>query len=550
MKIKVLVAGTVSLLLASTAPAQPAYQPEFTAEAFRAHVAFLADDLVEGREPGTRGYDIAARYVAAQFEALGLRPAAGGSWYQPVEFVRYSVPEGARISVGATTFNHGRELVFRPAADTEALNVEAPLVFVGYGLDAPPQGFNDYDGLDVRGKVVVALNGTPEGVPSDVAAHLQSDKRAIAARRGAVGFIQIMRRQDMEGLQWPQLAATAGRRDTSWVGTDGMPFDTAPGLRFAATVDATVAEILFRGAPLSLEQVMDAAARAGERPRGFALVETVRVERPSATLERFTSSNVVAVLPGSDPGLADEYVAITAHLDHFGVREGEGDQTRNGALDNATGVATLIEVARQMVQSGQRPRRPLLLAAVTAEELGLLGAEYLARHPVVDGRIVSLVNLDMPILTYDFQDVIAFGAEHSTMGPIVERAAARMDVRLTPDPLPQEGLFTRSDHYKFVREGVPSVFLMTGFAGEGRERFTHFLRTHYHTVDDDLDLPIDWQAGAKFAQLNYLIAREIADGREAPRWYSGSFFGDVFGGDQQRAERPAGGAQAAARQSE
>lgn len=550
MKFKLLATVVAAFALVSVAPAQQRALPEFTPEAFRAHVAFLADDLIEGRKPGTRGYDIAARYVAAQFEALGLRPAVGGSWFQPVEFVRYGVGGTPTLTIGDSTFTHGREVAFRPSAESEPLQLSAQLVFAGYGLDMPSHGFRDYDGLDVHGKVVVVLSGIPEGVASDVSAHLASDKRAMAARRGAVGMIQILRRADAEQTEWSQLASAAvARRDTAWVGEEG-PFDTAQGLRFTASVDSPVAEALFAGAPQSLRRVLDTAAREGGRPRGFALRPTVRVEREPATLERFTSPNVVAVLPGSDPTLANEYVAITAHLDHFGVSEGEGDQIRNGALDNATGVATLIEVARQMVQSGERPRRPLLLAAVTAEEIGLLGAEYLARHPVVDGRIVSLVNLDMPILTYDFQDVIAFGAEHSTLGPIVARAASRMDVTLAPDPLPEEGLFTRSDHYKFVREGVPSVFLMTGFSGEGEERFTDFLRNHYHSTHDDLNLPIDWEAGAKFARLNYLIAREIADGARPPQWYADSFFGDQFGGSQQRAERPPTGGQAAARHSE
>ncbi|MEA3040811.1 MAG: hypothetical protein QOC65_300, partial [Sphingomonadales bacterium] len=217
---------------------------------------------------------------------------------------------------------------------------------------------------------------------------------------------------------------------------------------------------------------------------------------------------------------------------------GEGDRIRNGAMDNATGVATLIEVARQMGLPGNRPRRSVIFAAVTAEEKGLLGAQYLARHPVVDGRIVGVVNLDMPILTYDFSDVIAFGAEHSTLGPIVERAAARMNVRLTPDPLPEEGLFTRSDHYNFVREGIPSVFLMTGFAGEGERQFRDFLAHRYHTPRDDLAQPFDWRAGARFAELNYLIAREIADSVQAPLWYRGSFFGDAFAPNARRAMRP------------
>jgi Zn-dependent M28 family amino/carboxypeptidase len=214
-------------------------------------------------------------------------------------------------------------------------------------------------------------------------------------------------------------------------------------------------------------------------------------------------------------------------------------------MDNATGVATLIEVARQMSRAGNRPRRPILFAAVTAEEVGLIGSEYLARNPVADGRVAAVVNLDMPVLTYDFSDVTAFGAEHSTLGPLVERAAARMNVRLAPDPLPHEGLFTRSDHYEFVRVGVPSVFLMTGFGGEGRERFTDFLEESYHSPQDDLALPFDWGAGARFAQLNYLIAREIADAPEAPLWYADSFFGDAIAPGQQRAQRPSGGSQPA-----
>ena len=541
-----MLAAAVMMSTASAAPAQPEAPPEFRPEAFRAHVAFLADDLVEGRKPGTRGYDIAARYVAAQFEALGLTPGNGDSWYQPVDFVRYSVNGTPALTVGPDRFEHGRDAVFRPSPETERLTMSAPLVFVGYGLDMPSHGFDDYSGLDVRGKIVVVLSGIPEGVASDVAAHLSSDKRVMAARRGAVGLIQVLSPADSEGIEWTAFASgAAGRSSHAWVGEDGVAFDLAGGLRFNATVGPVAAERLFAGSPRSLRQLFEEAARPGSRPQGFDIGKTVRVEREAAVVERFTSSNVVAVLPGSDPELADEFVAITAHLDHFGVSEGEGDQIRNGALDNATGVATLIEVARQMVQSGQRPRRSLLLAAVTAEEMGLLGAEYLASHPVVDGRIVSLVNLDMPILTYDFQDVIAFGAEHSTMGPIVARAGARMGVSLTPDPLPEEGLFTRSDHYKFVREGIPSVFLMTGFAGEGRERFTDFLRNHYHSTHDDLNLPINWQAGAKFARLNYLIARELADGSEAPLWYAGSFFGDLFAGQQQRAEQPDGTSRAA-----
>jgi Zn-dependent M28 family amino/carboxypeptidase len=233
-------------------------------------------------------------------------------------------------------------------------------------------------------------------------------------------------------------------------------------------------------------------------------------------------------------------VLLMAHLDHEGVnpaREGE-DKIYNGAMDNATGISTMLEVARAMAETGKRPRRSILFAAVTAEEKGLLGSQYLAKHPVVgNGKLVGVVNLDMPVLLYDFTDVIAFGAEHSTLGPIVKRAGAQMNVALAADPLPQENLFVRSDHYRFVQEGVPSVFLMTGFGNGGDKQFTGFLSTNYHKVSDDLKQPIDWQAGAKFAKINYLIAREIADADEAPRWYAKDFFGDTFAAGQPKAAR-------------
>jgi len=548
MNSKALLAGLASISLAGPAPAQPIPAPapasDFSADAFRAHVAFLADDLLEGRDTGSRGYDIAARYVATQFAALGLLPGAGDGWYQPVQFVRFALAGTPTLSVGGRTFAHGREMVMRASPDPAPLALDAPLAFVGYGLDLPARGYDDYRGLDVRGKIVVVLGGTPDGIPSDVAAHLNGEKRRAAAARGAVGLITIRTRAEIARTPWARILAYANRPAMTWIGRDGTPFAEGASLAFAATVDQAAAEALFGGAPKRLGAVLAEAARPRSRPRGFALAQTARVTREGGTGTRLSSPNVVAILPGTDPSVGQEYVLLMAHLDHHGIRPprpGEAedaDRINNGAMDNATGVATLIEVARALSRPGHRPRRPIMFAAVTAEERGLLGAEYLARHPDVDGRIVAVVNLDMPILTYDFTDVTAFGAEHSTMGPIVERAAARMGVRVSPDPLPEEGLFTRSDHYEFVRAGVPSVFLMTGFAGEGRRAFRNFLDTRYHTPADDLGQAFDWAAGARFAQLNYLIAREIADGARAPLWYEDSFFGAAFGGRQPRARRP------------
>ncbi|HEV2748348.1 MAG TPA: M28 family metallopeptidase [Allosphingosinicella sp.] len=541
MRSSCLAAAAAVASLAAAALAQPAAPPTFSPEAFRAHVEFLADDRLEGRDAGSRGYDIAADYVAQRFAALGLKPAVNGGWYQPVPFVEYRLADAPpRVTVGRRSFAQAKEVVIWPDAARGPQTIEAPVVFVGYGLDMPGRGFDDYAGLDVRGKIVAMLSGTPAGLPSDLAAHIGSEKTRMAERNGAIGTIGIRTRAAARQLPWTRLAGQAGRPELTWTDPDGRPYSAAPGIRVAATFDTAAAEALFAGARRPLKQILDEVEK-GVRPKGFALAQPVRIERQSVS-RTFSSPNVIGLLPGSDPALAGEYVLLMAHLDHIGVApiaDGTGDRINNGAMDNATGVATMIEAARAFVTSGTRPRRPILFAAVTAEEDGLLGAQYLAKHPVTGGggKVVAVVNLDMPVLLYDFTEVIAFGAEHSTLGRVVARAGAGMGVRPAQDPLPDEGLFTRSDHYRFVQEGVPAVFLMTGFANGGEKKFTQFLTTHYHRPSDEVGPGFDWQAGAKFARLNYLIAREIADAPRAPLWYAGSFFGEVFAPGQAKAAK-------------
>jgi Zn-dependent M28 family amino/carboxypeptidase len=536
MHIKTLTA-LAALSLTAGAAAQPDSTPRFAPEAFRAHVAFLSDDLMEGRRSGTRGYDLAARYVATQFEGLGLTPGAGSGWYQQVPFVRYRLSDApSAMTIGGRRFDNGGDVAVTANPLESGPAVEAQAVFVGYGLDAPTLGFDDYAGLDVRGKIVVALGGVPKGTKSDLAAHLSSDKRRMASARGAAGFVTVRTRADQQ-YPWSRSVRNLREPSVTWIDPSGRPFMSS-GIAYVASLNTPAAEALFAGAPRSLAAVLAEADRHGAKPKGFALRPAVKIERGVAT-EPFESPNVLAVLPGSDPAVADEYVLLMAHLDHLGLEgEGAADRVNNGAMDNATGIATLIEAARAMAQSGNRPRRSILFAAVTAEEDGLLGSQYLANNPVVGGgKLVGVVNLDMPVLTYDFADVIAFGAEHSTLGAMVERAGAQMGVRLIDDPLPEEGLFTRSDHYRFVQQGIPSVFLMTGFGNGGREKFTSFLQTHYHQPSDEVGLPFDWDAGAKFVRMNYLIARSIADAEEAPRWYADSFFGSTFAPSAPKAQR-------------
>ncbi len=543
MRSKTFAAALAVLALPVAALAQQAAAPEFTADAFRSHVAFLADDLLQGRDTGKPGYDIAARYVATRFEGLGLKPAgSNGGWYQQVPFVTYKVGETpARLTIGGRTFENGKEFVTGASPSELNQSIEAPVVFVGYGLDSPGEGFNDYAGLNVKGKVVAVLSGLPEGTPSEIGAHLSRQKARMAEQRGAIGVVTIRTPAEQTRRPWSVLAGNIHHASMTWVGPDGRAHTEAPGIRFSATLDTPAAEALFAGSKTPLAAILADSGRKGVKPKGFALKQPLKIERQSVS-EKTASPNVLAILPGSDPALANEYVLLMAHLDHVGVDEKKtGDKIHNGAMDNATGIATMLEVARAMAASGQRPKRPILFAAVTAEEKGLLGSQYLAKNPVTGtGKVVGVVNLDMPVLLYDFQDVIAFGAEHSTLGPIVQRAGAQMGVKLAADPLPQENLFVRSDHYRFVQEGIPSVFLMTGFANGGEKQFTDFLKTDYHKPSDDLSLPINWQAGAKFARINYLIAKEIADAPQAPRWYSDSFFGKVMAPNQPKAARATG----------
>lgn len=531
--------------LAAQTATPPADEPAFSPDQVRAHVEFLADDLLEGRDAGTRGYDIAALYVASRFDALGLKPGGSKGWYQPIEFARakFRKDAPATITIGGTVFQNGVDVMMTANAREADQLLVADTVFVGYGLDSPGHGFDDYSGIDVRGKIVVLLSGVPEGrTSSEIAAHLSSEKARMAERRGAIGVITVATRAFLASTPWKRLAGYSSSSRYVWIGTDGKPWSSAPEIRATAYANGPAAEALFKGAPMTLKRVLDAAARKGSMPRGFALKAPVRLERHSV-VEKIASSNVLGMIPGSDPVLAKEVVMITAHLDHEGVDPKlEGDKIYNGAMDNAAGIATMLEVARAFAEGKEKPKRTVVFAAVTAEEDGLLGSQYLAKHPLVPagGKVAAVVNLDMPVLTYDFSDVIAFGGEHSTLGPIADRAVAKAGIKVSPDPMPEQGIFTRSDHYSFVVEGVPSIMLATGFAGEGREKFMGFLTKTYHRPSDDLSQPFNWQAGAKFARINYLIAREIAEGAEAPRWYAKDFFGDTFSPNQPKTPRPAG----------
>lgn len=519
--------GAVALLATSAAAAPDAG----SAERIKAHVAFLADDLLQGREAGTPGFDIAAAYVASQLAQLGVKPgAADSSYFQAVPMAGYRSAGEGKLTLAvkgrpATPLVFGQDYVPGRNPLSATTHVAAPLVFVGYGVVSGDR--DDYAGLDVKGKIVVALSGAPASFQTEERAYYSSGrtKRLAAEARGAVGFVSVNTPADEVRRPFDVLVRSSASWGMTWRDKAGTPFASAVSTPDLATISVKGAEKLFAGAPQPFGEVAK-AAEAGTPPR-FALPASLDATL-NTELKDVKSANVVGVIPGVDPKLKNEVIVLSAHLDHVGVTSPvNGDAINNGAMDNATGVATTLEVARAFIE-GEPPRRTLMFLLNTAEEKGLVGADYFARNPPTSLPIVANVNLDMPVLTYDFTDVVAFGAERSTLGPAVQRAATRLGVKLSADPMPQEGLFTRSDHFRFVEQGVPSVFLMTGFANGGEAAFATFLRDHYHKPSDDLAQPIDYAAGAKFAAINYEITRELADGAKTPSWNKGDFFGALF----------------------
>ena len=530
---KLLLSAAVLGLVAFPAHAE---EPAFSADRVKAHVAFLADDLLEGRGTGTRGHEIAMRYVASQFAAYGLTPAGkDGSWYQPVilsEASPGSVPASVTITAAKTapvTFAQASEIIAASSQTDKTTDVAAQVVFAGFGIDAPKQGFNDYAGLNVRGKIVAILAGIPKGPPNEVLAHLSRQKAIMAAARGAIGIVTIPTLESNRLRPWERQRQYAGTPSMTWVKPDGSPYVGAPGIRGGATFSMVAAQALFTGAKTPLAKVLETADKQRGMPKGFALPASVRITTTSQQ-RLVQTANVVARIEGSDPALKAEYVGIMGHLDHLGINPAKpGDNIYNGALDNASGVAVMLEVAHGFAHDAVKPKRSLIFVANTAEEKGLLGAESFANDPPVPiADIVSVVDLDQPMLLYDFTDVIAFGGDHSTMGEAIARAAAKAGVAVSPDPMPAETIFVRSDHYTFVKRGVPALLLATGFANGGKQAWEHYLATDYHQPSDDMKLPINWAAGAKYARVNYLIAREISDAAERPRWYAGDYFGATF----------------------
>ena len=514
------------------------------ARRIEADLRFLADDLLEGREAGTRGFDLAALYVAERFRAIGLVPAGDdGSYFQQVPLLKATrEAEGARFVIkrdGKSTELKFREQ-FLPGVNFNAgeHSVEAPAVFVGQAVHAPELKHDDFAGLDLTGKIAVMFSGAPEKFDNDRRAFYSSqrEKSRVLVERGAIGVIVLNNAEDEARVPWSRGADNWNKPGMRLRGADGKGLNTFPQLQASAGVSAAAADALFAGTGKTAAQLYKAVKNG--TGTSFDLPGTVLLAGRTS-IEPVTSRNVAAKLPGSDAALGREHVVYTAHLDHVGIGTPvAGDAIYNGALDNALGVAILLEAARELHAGTDHPKRSALFLALTGEEKGLLGAEWFAQTPTVPREsLVANINMDMPVLLAPTSDVVPIGIEHSSLQPLVAQAAKDVGVTLSADPFPEEVVFVRSDQYAFIRAGIPAVYLdggvvpgkVEGKAPDPKLAMREFLRKCYHQPCDDASQPIQYADAARLARLNARIGTLVGNIAERPNWNAGDFFGTRFG---------------------
>jgi hypothetical protein len=545
MRINALCLAALFLAACGQDAPDPAHVDENTAIdtitrlALQQHLAYLADDAREGRLAGQPGYDEAAQYVADQFAAMGVAAGADDGYFQHVPLISYRIDEESTTLIAHrdgedTELQYKEHYVMGGDMVREEAMVRAEVVYVGFGVHAPEVGYSDYDGIDVAGKIVALFGNAPSTLPSEERAFYSSGrtKTEEAVRRGAIGVILLRSRRIDEFYPWERVKAQAGTRPgMAWVTLTGDPADYYPEILGGAAISTEVAQQLFEGTPISFEEARDATESS--QPASVPLGFEVTLGR-NTSHEVITSPNVVGIVPGTDPELKNEYIVYTAHLDHNGVGTPvDGDAIYNGMYDNAMGSSLLVETARAFANSPAR--RSIVFIALTAEERGLLGSDYYAHYPTVPSdAIIANINLDMPLFLYPVADIIAFGAEHSSLRGTVAEAIVAEGFTLTPDPMPEENLFRRSDQYSFVRRGVPAVYLKPGFTStdpsiDGKAVENEHRKHHYHMPSDDLARPVDWDSAVRFARANARIGYAIASEEARPTWNEGDFFGEKFG---------------------
>ena len=521
----------IILLLSITTVAQNSLVPAgalFDGKSWWSYVKVLADDNMEGRETGSEGLRRAAAYIVEQLKNDGLEPAGSNGYYQPVKLISRQIDEsGSSLALvrngAAEPLTLGEDAMFSTRVNL-APEVDAPLVFVGYGLNVPEKKYNDFAGLDLKGKVVVIISGSPADMASALASHYQSmGERAQALRAaGAVGIVSIPNPASMD-IPWSRMKL-ARTRPSMALADPSM--NESEGIQLLVTFNPADAEKLFQGSGHSFE---DIAALAKDRKPipGFPLNVSIKA-RAKVIVKDVESDNVVAELPGTDPKLKNEYVVLSAHMDHLGIGEPiNGDRIYNGAMDNGSGSALVLDIANSLHQSHAKLKRSVLFLFVTGEEKGLLGSKYFATKPTVPkDAIVADINTDMFLPIFPLKILTVYGLDESTLGDMARMVAQEQGVQVQADPQPLRNAFIRSDQYSFIRQGVPSVAMKVGFAPDSPEAAAEkkWLTERYHAPSDDVNQPVDLAAAGKFEDIVQALAIQVANGSQRPQWNSDSFF--------------------------
>ena len=512
--------------------------------ALRAHIKFLSDDLLEGRGTGARGGEIAAKYIASQLEASGLKGAGpGGSFFQPVSLVGVKADPNTQLTITGRShkesFKFADDFVAFTGAQTEEVDVDSDLVFVGYGINAPEQRWNDYKGNadEYRGKILVMLVNDPPATseePNLFGARALTYygrwtyKYEEGARRGAAGVI-LLHTDQSAGYPWSVVRTSNG----SWrfdIARD--PSDSSPFLKFRSWFTDEAAHRMMKLAGQDLDGLRTQAASRNFQPIKLGLKAKLNLK---SEVKRVAAPNVVGMLEGSDPKLKDEYVVYSAHWDHLGVGapDKNGDTIYNGALDNASGVACVLAIADTLANlpKEQRPKRSSLFLFPTAEEQGLLGAEWYSQHPVVPlSKTAANVNLDSMNVLGVTHDFIPLGAERSTLKAVVDAVAKERGLRVSEDARPEQGSFFRSDHFPFAKVGVPSISLKEGndYVGHtkewGEEQFRAYNTAHYHQPSDEFSESWDFRGMIQEAEIALAIGQRISDSPQLPKFNEGDEF--------------------------
>ncbi|HUS07108.1 MAG TPA: M28 family metallopeptidase [Bryobacteraceae bacterium] len=513
------------LLAGAVLAASVDYQP--AGRRWWSHIQFLADDKLEGRNTGSPGHKKAVQYVAGQFEQAGLKPGGSDGYLQPVKFQWRQIDESksslSLLHAGkAEALKLGEDANFSVRIVPEK-HVEAQAVFVGYGLQIPELHLDELAGLDLRGKIAVYIAGAPQEVPGELAAHYKQMAQFWTAlkKAGAIGTIGI---QNPKHSDIPWSRSTLARLQPSMTLADPALVDTT-GMKVSIVFNAEHADKLLAGSGHTIAELLALDDAHKPLPK-FPLQARVRAitEYSAGELE---SDNVAGILPGNDPKLKDEYVVLSAHVDHLGIGGAiQGDKIYNGAMDNASGVASLIEVARA-IAAQQKNRRSILFVAVTGEEKGLLGSKYFANHPTVKQQnIVADLNLDMFLPLVPLRGITVYGIHESTLGDEFQQIAQSLGVKAVPDDEPQRNLFTRSDQYNFIRLGIPALSFKVATEPGSPERkiMKDWLHDRYHAPSDDTSQPVNLETAARFNEILTRMAEKVANTPQRPAWKQTSFF--------------------------